>query len=107
MLRKKHLGGNNHAVVFPGWEVVGLGTQSELQPEISDSLLGVTSEGGEASNSAGELEAPSPVECTGGREQTVPLSGDGLTGEAFLEGPSNSADEVVVDESTPRLRPRN
>ncbi|ORD93075.1 hypothetical protein ECANGB1_1376, partial [Enterospora canceri] len=102
-----HLGGNYHAVVFPGCEAGGLGTQSGHQPEMSDSLLGVTSEGGETSNSAGELEAPTPAECTGDREQAVPLSGDCLTGEAHLEGPSISADEEVEEESTPRLRPRD
>ena len=35
------------------------------------------------------------------------MSGDCLTGEAHLEGPSNSADDEVVDESTPRLRSRD
>ena len=74
---------------------------------MSDSLLGVTSEGGETSNSAVELEAPTPAECTGGREQAVSLSGDCLTCEAHLKGPPTSADEIVVDESTPCLRPRD
>ncbi|ORD93095.1 hypothetical protein ECANGB1_1293, partial [Enterospora canceri] len=102
-----HLGGSYHALVFPGCEAGGLGTQSGPQPGKLDNLLGVTSEGGETSNSAGELEAPTPAECTGDREQAVPLSGDCLTGEAHLEGPSNSADEEVEEESTPRLRPRD
>ena len=53
-----HLGGNTHAVVFPGCEAVGLDTQPGPQPDMSDSMLGVTSEGGETSNSVGELEAP-------------------------------------------------
>ena len=74
---------------------------------MSDSLLGVTTEGGETSNSAGELETPTPAECTGGRELAVPLSGDCLTGEAHLEGPPTTADEIIVDESMPHLRQRD
>ena len=35
------------------------------------------------------------------------MSGDCLTGEAHLEGSPNSANEEVVDEFTPRLRPRD
>ena len=94
-------------MVFPGCEAVGLGTQSGPQFGMLDSLLGVTTEGGETSNSAGELKAPTPAECTGGREQAVPLPGDYLTGEAHLEGPPTSADQVVVNEPTPRLKPRD
>ena len=70
-------------------------------------VTGVTTEGGETSNSARELEAPTPAECTGGREQAVPLSGDCLTGKAHLEGPPTSADEVVADEPTSRLKHRD
>ena len=82
-----HLGGSIHAVVFPGCEAVDPGTQSGPELGMSDSLLGVSTEGGEISNSAGELEAPTPAECTGGREQAVSLPGDCLTGEAHLESP--------------------
>ena len=102
-----HLGGNTHAGFFPGCEAVGLGIQSGPQPGMSDSLLGVTSEEGETSNSVWELETPTPAKCTGGREQAVPLSDDCLTGEAHLEGSPTLADEVVVDESTPCLRSRD
>ena len=94
-------------MVFPGCEAVGLGTQSGPQPGMSDSLLGVTSEGGETSNSAAELEASTPAEYTVGREQAVHLSGDCLTGEAHLEDPPTSADEVVVNEPTLHLRSRD
>ena len=40
-----HLGGSTHAVVFPGCEAVDPGTQSGPQPGMSDSLLGITTEG--------------------------------------------------------------
>ena len=102
-----HLGGSTHAVVFPGWKAVGPGTQSGPQSGMSDSLLGITTEGGDTSNCAGELEAPTPAECTGGREQAVPLPGNCLTGEAHLAGPPSSADVVVADEPMSRLRHRD
>ena len=65
-----NLGGSTHAVVLLGCEAVGLGTQSGSQSGMSDSLLGVTSEGGEASNSAKSWRLPSL--------RSVPETGNGL-----------------------------
>lgn len=67
------------------------------------SQTGVTAKGGDTSISVEEVEVSSPVECTGGREQVVPLLSDYLVGDGCPTSVLNLGDEVEVDDSLPQL----
>ncbi len=70
----EYLRGDSQTELSSGLEAVGASTQSESRSDVF-SVLGVTTEGGESPNCAGEVGISSPAKCTRGREQATPLLG--------------------------------